>query len=74
MTKVSDKFRIALKLNTLPAYRIAQKADVNPVTLSKLIHGIEPLKPNDERIQKVASVLGLSIAEAFEESERGVVA
>jgi hypothetical protein len=72
--KLSEKFIAALKLNDIPAYRIAQQAGVNPVTLSKLIHGVEPLKPGDERIQRVAAILGLSIAEAFEESKRASVA
>lgn len=66
MTRVSDKFIAALKLHTLPAYLIAQKADVNPVTLSKLIHGIAPIKPNDERILRVAEFLGLEKEEVFE--------
>ena len=64
--QVSDKFVARLKRNERPAYKVAQLADVNPVTLSKLNHGMEPLRPKDERILRVAEVLGLSESEAFE--------
>jgi transcriptional regulator with XRE-family HTH domain len=66
MTGVSQKFVIALKLHPWPAYRIAQEAHVDPVTLSKLVNGIIPCRPDDERILRVAAVLGLSGAEVFE--------
>ena len=69
MASISRKFRIALKLNDTPAYRIAQKAGINPVALSRLINGIDRVKPDDERILKVASVLGLPESETFEETE-----
>jgi len=64
--KLSREFIIRLKLNEKPAYRIAQEAGVNHVTLSRLIRGIESVKPHDERISRVAAVLGMTAAEAFE--------
>jgi hypothetical protein len=64
---VSMEFRSALKLHKLPAYRIAQLASLNPVVLSKLINGIEPIKPNDERILAVARVLKLKAKDCFSE-------
>ena len=67
-TRVSKKFLFRLKINDLPQYKLAQKADVDPNTLSKLIRGIEQVKPNDQRILRIATVLGLSEAEAFETS------
>jgi hypothetical protein len=66
-TRLSREFLIRLKLNEKPAYRIAQEAGVNHVTLSRLIHGIEPVKPNDDRISRVASVLCMTAAEAIED-------
>jgi transcriptional regulator with XRE-family HTH domain len=69
MPDVSKEFLIRLKLAEEPAYKIAQQAGINSVTLSRLINGIDPVKPNDERIIKVAKVLGLSEEEAFEEAE-----
>ena len=63
--KVSRDFLIGLKLNDRPAYQIAQEAGVNPNTLSKLINGIEPIHLDDERILKVARVLGIAAVDAF---------
>lgn len=68
--RVSREFLIRLKLNEEPAYRIAQKAGVAPSTLSRLIRGIRPLKPRDDRIIRVARVLGLRPKEAFAEEGR----
>ena len=67
--KLSRTFLIELKLNELPAYRIAQQAGVNPNTLSKLVSGILPVKADDERILRVANVLGLKKDEVFEVME-----
>jgi transcriptional regulator with XRE-family HTH domain len=71
MFVLSKKFIAALKLHDLPAYRIAQMAGVDSSTLSKLINGISPIKENDERIARIAAVLGLSPDEAFDRSEGG---
>ena len=64
--RISRDFIVRLKLDPQPAYRIAQKAGVNPTTLSKLVNGIEAVRPNDARILRVSEVLGLSAEEAFE--------
>ncbi len=67
MVKVSERFLIRLKLNELPAYRIAQQAGVNPNTLSRLINGIDPIKAGDQRIIAVGQIMGLGPTECFEE-------
>ncbi len=67
--KVSEMFLIRLKLNKEPAYQIAQRAKVDPTVLSRLIHGAQPLRHKDQRILRVARVLGLSPDEAFESGE-----
>lgn len=67
MIKISRQFLIRLKLHELPAYRIAQQAGVNQNTLSRLINGIDPIKPRDERIIAVGKIIGLRPAECFEE-------
>ena len=69
MIRLSQKFLVAIKLNKLPAYKIAQLAGINPTTLSKIINGIEPLRINDNRILEVARVLGMSIEEAIDHQE-----
>ena len=69
MTTVSQQFLIRLKLNDLPAYKIAQRAGVNPSKLSKLINGIDRVRPRDPRIIAVGEVIGLSESECFEPSQ-----
>ena len=66
MPNISRQFLIRLKFHPKPAYRIAQQAEVNPTTLSKLVNGIESVRPNDERILRVAKVLGIPKERAFE--------
>ena len=63
---VSKKLKAAIKLNDEPAYKLAQRAGVDPCTLSKLIHGIVPVRPDDPRILKVAKVVGVPAEECFE--------
>ncbi len=63
---LSRQFLIRLKLHELPAYKIAQRAGVNANTLSRLINGIDPVKPQDERIISVGQVIGLAPSECFE--------
>lgn len=65
MDQLSRRFLAELKLHPEPAYRIAQKAGVNPTTLSKLINGAEPLRPSDDRIVRVGRILGLEPDEVF---------
>ncbi len=71
MTTISQQFLIRLKLNELPAYKIAQRAGVNPSTLSRLIHGIDKVRPSDPRIIAVGKVMGLSQSACFRKSAPG---
>lgn len=66
MIQVSRKFIAAIKLADRPAYRIAQQADIDSVTLSKLLHGNGKVWPNDRRVLAVARVLGLDPGDCFE--------
>ena len=63
--QLSKKFLVSLKLNQQPAYRIAQKAGVDPSMLSKLISGIVQVKQDDTRVMRVGKVLGLEPEECF---------
>lgn len=67
---ISRKLKIAIKLGDEPAYKIAQRAGMNPCTLSKLLCGIEQPKPNDPRVISVGKILGLEPKECFEELEQ----
>ncbi len=64
---ISRRLKIMIKLSEEPAYKLAQKAGLNPSTLSKLICGIEEVKPNDLRVISVGRVLGLRPEECFED-------
>jgi len=64
-SSLSREFVIAAKLSALPMYRIAQKANLHPSTLSKIITGAERITPNDRRVLAVAKVLGLSPEQCF---------
>jgi hypothetical protein len=68
--RLSRAFVIAVKLADRPAYRIALDADLHPTTLSRLLHGAEPLRPNDPRVLRVAKILGLDTQTVFEPEEK----
>ena len=72
MMTLSRQFLIRLKLHESPAYKIAQRAGVNANTLSRLINGIDPVKPQDERIILVGQVIGLLPSECFEKGNEDV--
>ncbi len=67
--KLSKKFIASVKLNSCPAYKIAQKAGVHSTWLSKIMIGAQSITPNDERIIRLGEVLGLKPEEIFEEVE-----
>ena len=69
MLSVSNKLKAAVKLNDVPAYRIAQKANVDPCTLSKLICGITQVKIDDPRVIAVGEILGIPPEDCFQEVE-----
>ena len=69
MIRVSKEFIAKLKVHELPAYRIAQQAELDPVVLSQLINGIIRTKPNDKGILAVGKVLGVAPSECFEVTE-----
>ena len=62
---ISDALKIAIKLSEMPAYKIAQKAGVDPNFLSKVIRGIIQVRPGDIRIIRIGKILGLSETECF---------
>jgi hypothetical protein len=65
--KVSRKFIEALKLGDQRSYKIAWQAGLSPSTLSKLVNGIEKVKPNDPRVISAGRILGLKPNECIEE-------
>lgn len=66
--QVSRCFKVALKLGSTPAYRVAVRTGVNPSTLSKLVTGATPVQPEDPRIIAVGRALGLAPEDCIEEA------
>lgn len=64
---VSERFIAAVKLSKQRGYQIAHAAGLHPSTLSRLVTGAERPRPDDPRVLRVASVLGLSATECFEQ-------
>ncbi len=63
---ISQKFIEAVKLHQRRAYQIAHLAGLPPTTLSKIINGIDRVKPGDRRVLAVGKVLGLTEDELFD--------
>jgi len=64
---LSKKFKIAVKLDSRPQYRLAQLAKVNPTTLSQFLTGYVRPKRNDSRVLRIGKLLGLSPDDCFEQ-------
>ncbi len=63
--RVSRRLIAAVKLSDAPAYKIAQRAEIGPSTLSRLLNGIERVRPDDPRVLAIAAVVGISPERAF---------
>ena len=63
---VSRRLIEAVKLSDMKGYEIAHQADMHPSTLSRILNGIEDVRPGDQRVMRIAKVLGLKSEECFE--------
>jgi hypothetical protein len=63
--QISRAFKIAVKLSEIPAWKIAQRAGVNPAILSKIVSGAIGVRRGDTRVLKIAEVLDLRPEECF---------
>ena len=70
MKMINQKLRNAVKLSDNKSYEIAHKAGLHPSTLSRIICGIEKVKPGDPRVIAIGRVLGFSENECFEKSDK----
>lgn len=68
---ISKKFKIAIKLSDIPAWKIAYKAGINPNVLSKIMSGALRVKSGDLRVINVGKVIGLNAEQCFEANEKG---
>jgi predicted transcriptional regulator len=67
MIMVSRKLVEAVKLSEMKAYEIAHQALIHPSTLSRILNGIEDVRPGDLRVLRIAKVLGIRSEECFKE-------
>jgi hypothetical protein len=67
---ISKKLKMAIKTSFLKSYEIAHQAGIHPSVLSKIICGIEKVKPNDKRVIAVGRVLGIDNDDCFESETR----
>lgn len=68
---ISKKLIEAVKLAPMRAYQIAHRAEIHPSTLSKILNGIDEVKPGDPRVVRIAKVLGLPPNDCFLEERNG---
>lgn len=68
---ISKKFKIAIKLSDIPAWKIAHEAGIHPNVLSKIMSGALMVRPGDARVVKVGQVIGLNEKECFEANGKG---
>lgn len=64
---ISTKLKVAIKFHSEPAYRLAQKVEMNPSVLSKLMTGYQQVEDGDKRIEAIGSLLGINPQDCFEE-------
>jgi hypothetical protein len=67
--RISRDFKIAVRMADKPAWQIAIKAGVHPNVLSKIMSGALPIRKGDDRVLRIARVLGLSERMCFEEDD-----
>ena len=67
---ISKKFKIAVKLAEVPAWKIAFRAGINPNVLSKIMSGALRVREGDQRVLRVAQILNLKPGDCFETEDR----
>ncbi len=68
---IGKKLIQALKLAPKRMYQIAWEADVHPTTLSKIVNGIDRVRPGDPRVLRLGKVMNIPEDELFEPDEEG---
>lgn len=66
---LSQKFFAAVKLSSIPAYRLALEVGLNPTTFSKFLIGYLKPKLWDPRLLAIGERLGLAKWDVFEVAE-----
>ena len=58
MQTINPLLVVAIRRSNLPQYRLCQIAGVNPVFLSHVLNGIREPHLDDERLQRIANIIG----------------
>jgi hypothetical protein len=69
--RTSLLLRNSVKLDERRDYKIAHEADLHPSTLSRIINGIERIRPNDPRVIRIGEVLGIPPKACFQDEADG---
>ena len=68
MVVVSQRLRSALwekRRDGAKQFELARRADMHPSQFSQIVNDIIPIQPGDERVKRIAAVLGVPVTEAF---------
>ena len=65
MTKISPKLVGALRMKHKQMYRLAFRVGMHPTTLSKILNGIQHVRPGDKRLVRLGRLLGITPEELF---------
>ena len=57
---ISERLRVAIKLSKRRQYQLAWQAGIHPCLLSKIVNGIERVRPGDRRVLAIGSILGIA--------------
>jgi hypothetical protein len=66
---ISQKLKNTIRLSDKRHYLIAHQAGLHPSTLSRLICGIENVRPKDDRVIRLGKVLGVPEEECFQDEQ-----
>ncbi len=67
---LSQLLKNSIKLSDKRHYLIAHEAGIHPTTLSRLLNGIDKIKPDDPRVIAVGRVLDIPPNECFDKAKQ----
>ena len=59
MGRITERFRQAAKLSSVPLYRLSQEVGIAPHTIYRMVRGIQSVSPDDQRIIALGAKLGV---------------
>lgn len=62
---ISEEFKNALKLHSIPKFQLAWQAGISPSTLSHLLNEHQKIIPGDERLLRIAELIKFPSEKVF---------